>query len=146
MSAATLSMNYNIPVSYTLKFYILKYHPKMQQSILLHLYMKLTKKKGFFLHFTDTQLHIYGWTNQANRLYIIIKGPFIYYVSTCRGEGGQKMACFAFFKVLKIQLYLHRGGTKSLKCAYVIYEWSPSDYSTNFLPWVLCNGWRGFVS
>ena len=28
--------------------------------------------------------------------YFLVKGPFIYYLSTCRGEGGQKMSIFAY--------------------------------------------------
>ena len=34
------------------------------------------------------------WMHHAN----IDKGPFIYYVITCRGEGGQKMPIFDYFQ------------------------------------------------
>ena len=38
---------------------------------------------------------------RINNLYGTFKGPFIYYVSTCRGEGGSKNANFCLFSLLK---------------------------------------------
>ena len=40
------------------------------------------------------------------------RGPFIYYVITCRGEGGQKMPIFNYFQYLK-HAYVGEGVQKS---------------------------------
>ena len=65
----------------------------------------------------------------------ILRGPFIYYVSTCRGKGGGwENAYLCLFKVLKTFLRKREGVQKSQKCDYVIYEWSPvKDYITTSL-------------
>ena len=43
------------------------------------------------------------------------KGPFIYYVSTCKG--GYKMAIFAYFQYIKHAYIRGRGGSKKAKKA-----------------------------
>ena len=52
-------------------------------------------------------------------------GPFIYYVITCKkvSKRGQKIAIFAYFLYRKYAYVGGRGVQKTLKCAYVIYEW-----------------------
>ena len=61
----------------------------------------------------ETELDYLGITEPAQRAKILTavelmqdnsttckmpKGPFIYYVITCRGEGGQKMPIFGYFQ------------------------------------------------
>ena len=45
----------------------------------------------------------------------LTKGPFIYYVSTWRGEGGSKNCPYCLFSVQKIFLHRRGGGQKSPK-------------------------------
>ena len=52
------------------------------------------------------------------------KGPFIHYVSTCKGGGGLEIGDFCLFSVHKTCLRRGKGVKKALICAYVIYEWS----------------------
>ena len=41
---------------------------------------------------------IYSKFKHKREVICIFKGPFIYYVITCRGEGGQKMPIFDYFQ------------------------------------------------
>ena len=51
------------------------------------------------------------------------RGPFIYYVSTWKGEVGQIIVLFAYFQGIKYD-YIVGGWVKNVpKLAYVIYEW-----------------------
>ena len=84
------------------------------------------------------------------------KGPFIYYVSTWRGGGGQKIIHIAYFQNIKYAYIGGEGVKKAPNCAYVIYEWylkqrkvgsnSPS-IEQHFLEWkIQCGNGNSFSS
>ena len=59
------------------------------------------------------------------------KGPFIYYVSTCRAEGEGFRKCQLLLICSKKNMLTQlRGGGEAKKpknIYYVIYEWSPNE-------------------
>ena len=110
----------------------------LQNSGKIHTYVFLKKRltsqtlsKCFFYYYEKILLREMKFVqarkelcNPMDTLFawcLFAKGPFIYYVSTWRGEGVRKL------QYIKHAYVGRRGIQKAWKCAYVIYGWSPSS-------------------
>ena len=61
---------------------------------------------NFVLTFKVLKISQFHRNNLKLKYFEVSKGPFIYYVSTCRGEGGSENANFCLFLVLKTCFYM----------------------------------------